>query len=564
MVIVGFLSTSGLIWKSYIPQSAELLSILTGDTNIPAYQIQVLPGGAEVEFRGGLRAGSASELEHILSAVPHAKVLHIESPGGRIAEAKKMMESVRQRSLTTYTSEYCLSAATLVLMAGKERVIAADAKIGFHAGSFPGLTPEQQRDVNDVVRSTMQSAGISAGFIDRVLATPANEMWYPSYDEMKANGVVTSQSLGERFAVPWAQSDEEIDKVINEITKLPWFRTVRELEPKLYAEMIDQFTAAIKAGKSEGEAISIVRVKGLGLLEKYFPAASDEALLGLLRDEWIPMLNKYGNSNSQACVAVMSGGADSKINFGRAFPDWDISTDLALTEAVLRSGASKIPVRVNKAAASTDIEKIMRSLEAIYGNDVQLLWNESQWMNNSRKVCEMLLAMYKRIATLPNKRGANVVRYLVTASSSREMQAESATFTEPARVETMLLPYQFQPPPLSSLEPESRADRQAPAVSYRVINLKTGDVLNLRGGPGSQYPVIAVIPTGADGITLGNGRIPNGTTMWQKVFAAGYTGWVNADYIEPVFEIRKAKPVQLREQSEPEIRRSQPLPQTPQ
>jgi hypothetical protein len=153
MVILGFLSTSGVIWRNYIPQSAELISILAGDTRIPPYQIQVLPGGTEIEFRGGLRAGSARELERIFAAVPRAKVLHIESPGGRIAEAKQMMQLVRERGLTTYTSEECLSAATLVLMSGKERVIAANAKVGFHAGWFPGLTAKQQSETENLFRS---------------------------------------------------------------------------------------------------------------------------------------------------------------------------------------------------------------------------------------------------------------------------------------------------------------------------------------------------------------------------------------------------------------------------
>ena len=130
-----------------------------------------------------------------------------------------MMQLVRQRNLITYTSEYCLSAATLVLMAGKERVIAANAKVGFHAGSFPGLTVEQQREADDLVRSTMQSAGVSQRFIDRVIATPADQMWYPSFEEMRINGVVTSQSYGERFAVSWAQSDTDIDAVVKNIRR---------------------------------------------------------------------------------------------------------------------------------------------------------------------------------------------------------------------------------------------------------------------------------------------------------------------------------------------------------
>jgi hypothetical protein len=523
MVILGFLGTSGVIWRTYIPQSAELISILAGDTGIPPYQIQVLPGGTEIEFRGGLRAGSARELERIFSAVPRARVLHIESPGGRIAEAKQMMQLVRQHNLTTYTSEYCLSAATLVLIAGKERVIAANAKVGFHAGSFPGLTVEQQREMNDLLRSTMQSAGISQRFIDRVVATPGDQMWYPSFEEMRINGVVASESYGERFAVSWAQSDADVDNVIKKIGDLPWFRTLRELEPKLYAKMIDDFGAAIKSGKSEGEAMSVAWASAVGVIEKYFPAASDDALLSLLRNEWIAILSNYRTSNSRACIAVLGGSPDSNVNFARAFPDWDMSRTLVILENVMRTGASKIPVPIDKGAASDDLQRIVKSLTGKYGNDLQLLDKEREWMDNSQRVCDMLLAMYQQIASLPNERAANVVRYLVTVNSNKHGQpATPENSTNSNRLSWLATP---------SDESLKLTTSTPPEITYRVVNMRPGDVLNLRAGPGSNYPLVAKVRAGTRGIKLGHRRSANGTTMWQEISVPGYTGWVNEIYL---------------------------------
>ena len=53
MVVLGALSTAGLIWRTYIPQSIEFLSIISGDARMGSYEIRVLPGGTEIEFRGG-------------------------------------------------------------------------------------------------------------------------------------------------------------------------------------------------------------------------------------------------------------------------------------------------------------------------------------------------------------------------------------------------------------------------------------------------------------------------------------------------------------------------------
>jgi Predicted periplasmic protein len=502
MVVLSFVSNSVLTCTSYIPQSIELVSIVAGDAGIPPYEIRVLWGGTDIEFRGGLRAGSARELKRILAAVPQAKVLHIESPGGRIREAQEMIKLVRERGLTTYTSEECESAATLVLMSGKERVVAANAKVGFHSGTFPGLTAEQQRAANELVRSTMQSAGVSQEFINRVLATPPDQMWYPSIAEMFLDDVVTSQSYGERFASSISEAD--LHALIEKLGEAPWFTTIREFEPETYSKMVEDFTTAVRSGRSEGEALALVDQSIDSLMKKYYAAAADEALLVVLRDDWIELLRNYKDINSRGCIVALGIGS-MNINRARALPDWH-SNRPRINEMVMRSGASKIPIPIDRKGAEDDLDRIMASLTARCGNDARLLDDQAKWMDNSQKVCDMLLTIFEQMASLPGARGANVVRYFLTVKSSDESQAALAT---------------------------------SPAVTYRVV--KTD--LNLRAGPGANYPVLAKLPVGTRGITPRNGRTVNGPTMWQEVSVNGYTGWVNEIYIEAEPEIRKAKPV---------------------
>ena len=411
MVCFGVLSTVGVFSNNYIPQSAEMLRILAGDKSLPAYKITVLPGGTDVEFRGGLRAGSARELEKILAAVPQAKVLHIESIGGRIIEAKEMSTLVRARQMTTYTSERCLSAATLVLMSGKERVIATDAKIGFHSGNFPGLTSEQMREMNSEVRSIMQAAGVSASFISRVLSTPPDQMWYPTFEEMRSAGVITSRSAGERFASSWGLPDVDWKAAVESISTYPCFRTIKQVEPATFDTMMLNFVAALRSGKSEGEAIASISEVAGNMMGKYMPAASDDAVLAM-RDQWITILTKYKDKDSQACIAVFT---QAKINYKRVFPDWNMTDSLLAMEKVISSGASKVPVPIDKEAADSDLSSVLRPVTAKYGDDVQLLAKKSAWPDNSQKVCDILLLYYQEIAKLSDKRSANLVRYLITS-----------------------------------------------------------------------------------------------------------------------------------------------------
>lgn len=68
--------------------------------------------------------------------------------------------------------------------------------------------------------------------------------------------------------------------------------------------------------------------------------------------------------------------------------------------------------------------------------------------------------------------------------------------------------------------------------TFRVVNISLGDSLNLRQGPGSNYPTVATLPAGLRGITLGARRFSNGGTIWREVSIAGYAGYVNETYLE--------------------------------
>ena len=78
-------------------------------------------------------------------------------------------------------------------------MVAPGAKVGFHQGTLPGATSEQRLIIDSLVRATMHSAGVSDEFTERVLATPSNQMWYPTFEEeMREARVLTSQSYSSK------------------------------------------------------------------------------------------------------------------------------------------------------------------------------------------------------------------------------------------------------------------------------------------------------------------------------------------------------------------------------
>jgi ATP-dependent protease ClpP protease subunit len=413
-LVLGILRVSIITVNTTIPQAIDCAKIIAGDTDMPSYEIRVLPTGTEIEFRGGIRAGSASALKHALEAAPQVTVLHINSGGGRIHEARIMARLVGERGMTTYSSEVCLSAATLVFLAGKERVIAAGAKMGFHSSGLRGATQQQEAAMRTDLQKALRLAEVDDAFIAKVLKTSNKDMWYPSYEEMLDAGVVTDRSYGDRFSVSGSllqlSSPEVAEKAFQSV---PGFRAFKEVMPDNYHWMMDQFTQTIKAGKSEGEAYRIVREFLSRTVKELLPYASDEALIGL-RDLWIEQLKLSKDQDSSICLELFLNGTTSNPqNIGRIFPNWPKNLEMDALDKVVRSAAGKPERPFMKTMAANDLNTIVATLRQKHGDNVTMLSDQARMRAESGKACNLLMDLYLETQAIPKVRQGDLLRLMI-------------------------------------------------------------------------------------------------------------------------------------------------------
>jgi hypothetical protein len=130
----------------------------------------------------------------LLSEHDNVKTIALESPGGIVFAGRTIGKIIEEKQLDTHVENYCYSVCTLVFAAGKQRVIGADAVVGFHGysfdmpGRFPTVNPleEQEKD-----REYLASRGIEAEFLKRAFATDAKTLWKPTRLELYAVGFTT-------------------------------------------------------------------------------------------------------------------------------------------------------------------------------------------------------------------------------------------------------------------------------------------------------------------------------------------------------------------------------------
>lgn len=79
--------------------------------------------------------------------------------------------------------------------------------------------------------------------------------------------------------------------------------------------------------------------------------------------------------------------------------------------------------------------------------------------------------------------------------------------------------------------PLSAAQVDKQSRVYSVTRINPNDNLNVRSGPGTQYPVTAVLPFNGKGVIATGKQATQGPNTWTHVTWAGVEGWVNQHYL---------------------------------
>jgi hypothetical protein len=153
------------------------------------------PRRKTVLLDGNITAGTAERFEKFMASHPQTTALALRSNGGRTREAERMARLISKRGLNTEARDYCMSACTLLLLAGRERTATSDARVGFHQPQFPGLTGEAQQALTSDLRELYVKAGVDPGFLDKALSVSPQSMWFPTVDELIDAKVITASPI---------------------------------------------------------------------------------------------------------------------------------------------------------------------------------------------------------------------------------------------------------------------------------------------------------------------------------------------------------------------------------
>jgi hypothetical protein len=263
-----------------VPQIREMYRIYEGDEEVGKYRFRVLRDGQEMEFTGGITFGAAKEFDRFIEALGGLKLVHLNSRGGRISEAQKMGEIIRRHGLSTYVSGDCLSACTIIFLNGRDRLINAKSRVGFHQPYFPGMTEESKRDTIEFERRRLERLGVSPMFSRKANTYTPEQMWFPGASELLSEHVATRLVDASDYGISGlgleALSDVQLQKIL---TDIPIYKAIQIADPVTFNDIAVRFISGFRRGVMLAELTDQISPLVETVFTARLPFAAEEQLI---------------------------------------------------------------------------------------------------------------------------------------------------------------------------------------------------------------------------------------------------------------------------------------------
>jgi hypothetical protein len=402
-----------------VPVLAEAGRLIAGVDHIPPYQLRVLNGGTELELAGGMPFGTTDAVKAALDGAPRVRVIHLNSSGGRINEAYKLSRLIRDRNLATYTATQCASACAIAFISGKRRYLAETARLGFHGARVGTLRTSEVKGMDDDLRETMRSYGVSNAFIDRALGTSPDDIWYPTTQELIDAHVVDTVVDSRAFGLSGVAQHEDANAVEAKLLELPLYAALAKYDKKHYAAMRDVLVKGVQAGRPQLEITRDVRAIFVQqVIPAYLKTAPDEALLNY----WAVQLSEVRflkRANIEACANLSYPQyADRPVDTQRLLPPELLKADLAaLTTLIQAVGESKKPAGTLPTTAG-DSRALFLRIKAEDPLAFKAIAYPEMHRDRPEDLCRAGEALYSAVLDIPDRRRAGaLMRHLASGGA---------------------------------------------------------------------------------------------------------------------------------------------------
>jgi len=414
IIALNLIGTMSL-FMNQIPIVTEGAKMLAGIDSIPPYKIAVIRDGAELELSGGMPNGTAEAVAMALSDAPKVKIIHLNSIGGRINEANKLYSIIKSQGLITYTSSECASACTIAFLAGREKYLSENGKLGFHSTSIGGQDGIVVQEMNQGMREKLRENGIPDSFINHVLATSARDIWIPSHQELIDAKVIDAVVDPKYFGTSGVSQSVDAFKIEKSLLEIPFYAALSKYDKKSFARLRNIMVMGLQNGKSLLDIQASVSTAMLSeVLPQYLKTAPDVELMGFWSSQ-VEQMKLLSKINEQLCADFNYPEFErSQVDFQKYMPT-EIKNRYFVAMAEMVKAAVETPqISQSNPTVQTDLAMVAGHLMNKYPEASELVKNPVKFKNRPSALCNVPMELYSQILAMPPKRAGALLRFMNT------------------------------------------------------------------------------------------------------------------------------------------------------
>jgi hypothetical protein len=390
------------------PQIRDYTALAAGPSERSRYAIRVLRGGRELELAGELGFGVGEDLEAVLASTSRVRVLHLDSPGGRVFEGQRIAGIVARRGLTTYVAHRCESACVHAFAAGAERLVSTGAIFGLHQATGAGMTSVARDRSSRQEVEFLVARGVDRGFAERGYRTPPEDIWHPARAEVLTAKLATREARPGEVALSGLSADE-LAKLDLALREDPMLEALYEFERPLFVRVVSALRDGYERGLSEDEALPFLAEAFESILGRALTRTSDRAALRFFQT-FAEVGRAVERLGPEHCVAFLDrghGGVVRSVTGSRGLP---VMESLALVIRDAHNEPCAVPAREE---VGPMVLTVYERAGARHPGDLEADLDDAAERERPAAHCDAVLTVAEEIGKLGRVEAGPVVRYLV-------------------------------------------------------------------------------------------------------------------------------------------------------
>ncbi|HDL7337285.1 TPA: DNA gyrase [Yersinia enterocolitica] len=193
----------------------------------------------------------------------------------------------------------------------------------------------------------------------------------------------------------------------------PVFQTLKQQEPDLYNQLIDNFLKSKKEGHSEQQLIDEMKQTVSGLIVQRIRHAPDKDVIDYMNIILEELRYYQANNRSEhLCFKALFPQVSGGVNATKALPKELQLRDLDSINRLFKASSGGI-IKPKNQEHENKLSIIVARMQQQYGDDLQMFSNPASPDVDREKICDMSIDMYSQILKLPPDDAGDILRSML-------------------------------------------------------------------------------------------------------------------------------------------------------